>query len=73
MPTGYGDSPHECFSAFAGNPLLISLDRLVDHDYLSREDLASRPQFPQTHVDYGAVMQWKFPVLAKAAKAMVEP
>ena len=68
-PTGYGDSPYQCFSAFAGNPLLISLDRLVDRGYLSQEDLARRPQFPQAHVDYGAVMQWKFPVLAKAAKA----
>ena len=29
-PTGYGDSPYQCFSAFAGNPLLISLDRLID-------------------------------------------
>ncbi len=33
-PTGYGDSPYQCFSAFAGNPLLISLDTLVEHGYL---------------------------------------
>ena len=68
-PTGYGDSPYQCFSAFAGNPLLLSLDRLVDRGYLSQQDIARRPQFPQAHVDYGAVMQWKFPILAKAAKA----
>ena len=33
-PTGYGDSPYQCFSAFAGNPLLISLDTLVADDLL---------------------------------------
>lgn len=68
-PTGYGDSPYQCFSAFAGNPLLLSLDGLVDRGYLSPQDMARRRQFPQAHVDYGAVMQWKFPILAKAAKA----
>ena len=29
-PTGYGDSPYQCFSAFAGNPLLVSLDTLAE-------------------------------------------
>jgi 4-alpha-glucanotransferase len=67
-PTGYGDSPYQCFSAFAGNTLLLSLDRLVDHGYLSQEDIA-RPPFPQARIDYGGVIQWKFPVLAKAAEA----
>ena len=33
-PTGYGDSPYQCFSAFAGNPLLVSLDRLVEDGLL---------------------------------------
>jgi 4-alpha-glucanotransferase len=33
-PTGYGDSPYQCFSAFAGNPMLISIDRLVERGYL---------------------------------------
>ena len=33
-PTGYGDSPYQCFSAFAGNPLLLSLDVLVERGYL---------------------------------------
>ena len=42
-PTGYGDSPYQCFSAFAGNPLLLSLDRLVDRGYLSRQDIARTP------------------------------
>ena len=34
-PTGYGDSPYQCFSAFAGNPLLIGLERLVEKGLLT--------------------------------------
>ena len=41
-PTGYGDSPYQCFSAFAGNPLLISIDRLVERGYLDARDLAGQ-------------------------------
>ena len=67
-PTGYGDSPYQCFSAFAGNPLLLSLDRLVERGYLDAKDLASRPKFPDDRTDYGAVIEWKLPVLAKAAR-----
>jgi 4-alpha-glucanotransferase len=40
-PTGYGDSPYQCFSAFAGNPLLISLDRLIDDGLLTATDVES--------------------------------
>jgi 4-alpha-glucanotransferase len=39
-PTGYGDSPYQCFSAFAGNPLLISLEKLAEEGILSAGDLA---------------------------------
>ncbi|MDZ7765377.1 MAG: 4-alpha-glucanotransferase [Melioribacteraceae bacterium] len=35
-PTGYGDSPYQCFSAFAGNPLLISPDLLIEDNLLKR-------------------------------------
>jgi 4-alpha-glucanotransferase len=66
-PTGYGDSPYQCFSAFAGNPLLLSLDRLLDREYITEDDLKDRPDFPRDHVDYGWVIHWKYPVLAKAA------
>ena len=45
--TGYADSPYQCFSAFAGNPLLISLDRLAEQGLLSREELAEVPDFPR--------------------------
>jgi len=66
-PTGYADSPFQCFSASAGNPLLISLDRLADQELLSKEDLRSVPKFPAETVDYGAVIRFKMPLLKKAA------
>ena len=59
-PTGYADSPYQCFSSFAGNPLLISLDALVADGYLSAADLADVPQFPTHSVDYGTVINWKW-------------
>ena len=65
-PTGYGDSPYQCFSAFAGNPLLISPDRLVVDRYLSAESLQSVPNFPQEKVDFGWVIHWKIPLLEQA-------
>ncbi len=66
-PTGYGDSPYQCFSAFAGNPLLISLEHLPDAGML-RADLAGAPSFPEASVDYGAVIDFKFRVLRRAAQ-----
>ena len=68
-PTGYGDSPYQCFSAFAGNPLLVSLDRLAECGYLNARDLNERPQFPAGDVDFGAVIAWKVPLLRKAFTA----
>jgi 4-alpha-glucanotransferase len=67
-PTGYGDSPYQSFSAFAGNPLLIDLDSLLKAGYLKPEDLDTRPPFPEDRVDFGWVLQWKLPVLARAAE-----
>jgi 4-alpha-glucanotransferase len=68
-PTGYGDSPYQCFSAFAGNPLLVSLDRLCDEGLVSGADLRKRPDFPEREVDFGPVIEWKRPLLAKAFAA----
>jgi len=65
-PTGYGDSPYQCFSAFAGNPLLVSLDQLRKDGLLSASDLAGRPALPSREVDFGAVKAFKQPLLAKA-------
>ncbi|MGC2745773.1 MAG: 4-alpha-glucanotransferase [Candidatus Angelobacter sp.] len=66
-PTGYGDSPYQSLSAFAGNPLLISLETLVEQGWLTREALQSTPDFPAGRVDFSAVIPWKFKLLRKAA------
>jgi 4-alpha-glucanotransferase len=65
-PTGYGDSPYQCFSAFAGNPLLVSLDRLRADGLISEADLREGSGFPGESVDYGRVIHFKLPLLAKA-------
>jgi 4-alpha-glucanotransferase len=65
-PTGYGDSPYQCFSAFAGNPLLISLDALVADGWLLATDLVDAPHFPADRVDYGSVIEYKFTKLKHA-------
>ncbi len=65
-PTGYGDSPYQGFSAFAGNPLLISLDQLRADGLLADEDLADAPHFSDWAVDYGAVIEFKFPLLHRS-------
>ena len=68
-PTGYGDSPYQCFSAFAGNPLLLSLDALRERGYLDSRDLEARPAFPASQVDFGAVIAWKLPLLRSAFRS----
>lgn len=65
-PTGYGDSPYQCFSAFAGNPYLISTTVLLDQGFLTKSDLAERPYFPHESVDYGPVIDWKVKILRKS-------
>jgi 4-alpha-glucanotransferase len=71
-PTGYGDSPFQCFSASAGNPLLINLDRFVDKGTLSKADLKDAPVWPLENVDYGRVIAFKTPLLKKAAQNFLE-
>src|SRR5947209_6440923 len=66
-PTGYGDSPFQCFSANAGNHLLISLEKLKDEGILIPADFHDQPEFPRDNVDFGAVIRWKTPLLKKAA------
>lgn len=64
-PTGYGDSPYQCLSAFAGNPLLISLDGLVEDGYLERSEV-SEIQSAAGAVDYGRVIDGHLPALRRA-------
>jgi 4-alpha-glucanotransferase len=65
-PTGYGDSPYQSFSAFAGNPLLISPEKLKDEGLLSDEDLTSIPDYDPHQIDYGSVIDYKYSLLKKA-------
>ncbi|MBI3195364.1 MAG: 4-alpha-glucanotransferase [Ignavibacteriae bacterium] len=65
-PTGYGDSPYQCFSAFAGNPLLISPEKLLTQKLLSVDDLQLAPLPNPTHVDFGKVIETKKMILEKA-------
>lgn len=57
-PTSYGDSPYQCLSACAGNPLLIS-PNLLRHDGLLELEEILPPDFPPDRVDYGWVIDWK--------------
>ncbi|MCX6054674.1 MAG: 4-alpha-glucanotransferase [Chloroflexi bacterium] len=65
-PTGYGDSPYQCFSAFAGNPYLISSALLMEQNILKRTDIADRPDFPVHSIDFGPVIEWKTTLLDRA-------
>ena len=64
-PTGYGDSPYQCFSAFAGNPYLISLDALMQDGILTQDALSGMPEFNAGRVDYGQLIPWKLNVLGE--------
>jgi 4-alpha-glucanotransferase len=65
-PTGYGDSPYAAFSAFAGNPLLVSPDILLREGLLERADLQNLPDFPPDRVEYGPLIEWKMALLRRS-------
>lgn len=67
-PTGYGDSPYASFSTFAGNPLIIDLDLLVERGWACKKDIKA-PEYIKNEgpVDFGSVVWWKMPVLKKSA------
>ncbi|MCF7918465.1 MAG: 4-alpha-glucanotransferase [Candidatus Cloacimonetes bacterium] len=58
-PTGYGDSPYQVYSSFAGNPLLIDLDSLVQNHLLNKSDLEPAPEFNAQYVEYEKVCRFK--------------
>ena len=66
VPTGYGDSPYQGFSAFAGNPNLIDLDELIDLDLLEKTDLRSFDGLPEDRVDFGTLIPLKKAALEAA-------
>ena len=65
-PTGFGDSPYQCFSAFAGNPYLIDLQDLVDRGLLSGGEVAPLAAVGEGAVDFGALYELKWPLLRRA-------
>jgi 4-alpha-glucanotransferase len=65
-PTGYGNSPYQCFSAFAGNALLVSPELLVEQGLLDDEDIGGAPAFEDARVDYGRAIEFKNALLARA-------
>ena len=62
-PTGYGNSPYQCFSSFAGNPYLISPELLLQDGLLYHDDLTDLPQISQERIDYGQVILLKLRIL----------
>ena len=69
-PLGYGNSPYSSTSAFAGNPLLISLDRLADQGWIERSKIEKLP--PEDGlVEYDHVFAQKMPLLFEAGRNFV--
>ncbi len=62
-PTGFGDSPYQSFSAFAGNPYLIDPEDLFARGWLLEE---KPPVLPKNRVDYGLLYRWKWDLLRRA-------
>ena len=65
-PTGFGDSPYQCFSSMAGNPYLVSPERLVEDRLLDAADLDRAPRFGDGPVDFGPVIEFKLRMLDTA-------
>ena len=71
-PPGAGNSPYALYSAFAGNPLLISPEILARHGLLNRKEVDRSPDFPARSVDYERVAEWKLPLLKQAHRIFRE-
>ena len=65
-PTGYGDSPYQCFSAYAGNPYLISPEFLARDNLLHTNDLIEKLEVDPQRVDFGSLIPWKLNLLERA-------
>lgn len=72
-PTGYGNSPYQAFSAFAGNPFLIDLDQLVEEGYITKATLNKYDlEAIATKVDYDKIIAGKIKVLKECYKFFKE-
>lgn len=63
---GLGNSPYSSISAFAGNTLLINLEKLAQQGLLNLVDIENAPDFPDGRIDYPAVRAFKEPLLTQA-------
>ena len=70
-PAGYGNSPYSCTSAFAGNILMISLERLAERGYLDPKRIADLPE-GDVCVDFETVRAVKLPLLREAARNFLQ-
>ena len=71
-PTGYGNSPYQTLSAFAGNPNLISLDALKQAGWLKDSDFGDPPGFPADHIAFGWVPGYRTRLLDIAYRRFTE-
>lgn len=71
-PTGFGDSPYQSYSAFAGNPLLIDIDELIAEGLVSADDKDLEMLSEKEFADFGQLFSFKKLVLAKACHAFME-
>ena len=65
-PTGYGDSPYQSLSSFAGNPLLISIDDLIAQNLISSSNLNEK--FNTRYINFAKVKKFKFKILKEASR-----
>lgn len=63
--TGYGDSPYQSFSAFAGNPYMIDLESLINEGVLTKEECADMETL-SGDIDYAKLYKNRYPLLRKA-------
>ncbi len=66
--TGFGDSPYQSFSTFAGNPLMISPDILAEKNYIGKEEIDYAPHFNERKIEYGKVIDYKYEIYRRAFK-----
>lgn len=71
--TGFGDSPYQPFSAFAGQPLIISLDHLKQLGLLFDDDFRDMPSWNPEQVSYGDLIEFKTPLLKLAYERFKNP
>ncbi|MDR1458212.1 MAG: 4-alpha-glucanotransferase [Puniceicoccales bacterium] len=67
-PTGYGDSPYQSMSSFAGNPYLIDIDYFVTESFLSKEDIKPLTELPRERVDFAKLNKLFWPIIFSAVE-----